>query len=390
MTVGKEEILELHKKKTGLLSIHSEFHIKNKTDLGMAYTPGVADVCKEISAHEEEADIYTMKGKTLAVITDGSAVLGLGNIGPKAGLPVVEGKSLIYKELAGVNAIPLCINQVGAENIVNSIKNLAGSFGGIHLEDIKAPDCFTIEEQLKKELSIPVYHDDQHGTAIAVLAALYNAAKVVNKPFETLKVVINGAGASGIATAKLLQKAGIDQIVMVDVNGALVAGDEKLNFAQQAIAKSTNPEGKSGKLEEVIADQDVFIGLSVSHVLTKEMVEKMAKDAIIFALANPRPEILPEDAYAGGARIVATGGSNYPNQINNILVFPGLFKGLLDAKATDLTDELKIIVAQQIAEMIKDPVEEKIIPGIFDGGVVELVSKIVFESLRKQPVQKFD
>lgn len=389
MTVGKEEILELHKKKTGLLSIHSEFHIKNKTDLGMAYTPGVADVCKEISAHEEEADIYTMKGKTLAVITDGSAVLGLGNIGPKAGLPVVEGKSLIYKELAGVNAIPLCINQVGAENIVNSIKNLAGSFGGIHLEDIKAPDCFTIEEQLKKELNIPVYHDDQHGTAIAVLAALYNAAKVVNKPFETLKVVINGAGASGIATAKLLQKAGIGQIVMVDVNGALVAGDEKLNFAQQAIAKATNPEGKSGSLEEVIADQDVFIGLSVSHVLTKEMVEKMAKDAIIFALANPRPEILPEDAYAGGARIVATGGSNYPNQINNILVFPGLFKGLLDAKATDVTDELKIIVAQQIADMIKDPVEKKIIPGIFDGGVVELVSKIVSESLRKQPVKKF-
>ncbi|MFT8390547.1 MAG: NADP-dependent malic enzyme [Sporolactobacillus sp.] len=382
MAVTKEEVLALHKRRTGLLSIQSEFHIKDKKDLGMAYTPGVADVCKQISAHEEEADIYTMKGKMLAVITDGSAVLGLGNIGPKAGLPVVEGKSLIYKELAGVNAIPLCINQVGAQNIVESIKNLAGSFGGIHLEDIKAPDCFIIEEQLKKELNIPVYHDDQHGTAIAVLAALYNASKVVGKSFDSLKVVINGAGASGIATAKLLRKAGIRSLILVDVNGALVAGDQQLNDAQQEIAQVTNSEKKSGSLSEIIADQDVFIGLSVANSLTKEMVERMAEDAIIFALANPRPEILPEDAYAGGAKIVATGGSNYPNQINNILVFPGLFKGLLMAKATDLTDELKIIVAKQIAAMVQKPVVDRIIPGIFDGGIVELVSKVVYDSLK--------
>lgn len=323
----------------------------------------------------------TSVGNSIAVITDGTAVLGLGNIGTLAGYPIVEAKALVYKDLAGVNAIPLCVDQIGCNELIKTIKNISPSFSGIHLEDIKAPECFYIEEELKKALNIPVYHDDQHGTAIAVLGALYNGATVVNKDFSKLKVLILGAGASGIATAKLLLKAGIEDIILVDKNGALVNGDETLNAPQKEMAKITNKEFKKGTLEEVIKGRDVFIGLSEGNLVTKEMVESMNNDPIIFALANPTPEIKPEIAKEAGARVIATGGPSYPNQINNILVFPGLFKGLLEAKATDVTYDVMIAVSKKLASLVENPNVEKIIPGVFDGDIVKSVSETVVKNI---------
>ena len=323
----------------------------------------------------------TSVGNSIAVITDGTAVLGLGNIGTLAGYPIVEAKALVYKDLAGVNAIPLCVDQIGCNELIKTIKNISPSFSGIHLEDIKAPECFYIEEELKKTLNIPVYHDDQHGTAIAVLGALYNGAKVVNKDFSKLKVLILGAGASGIATAKLLLKAGIEDIILVDKNGALVNGDETLNAPQKEMAKITNKEFKKGTLKEVIKGRDVFIGLSEGNLVTKEMVESMNEDPIIFALANPTPEIKPEIAKEAGTRVIATGGPSYPNQINNILVFPGLFKGLLEAKATDVTYDVMIAVGKKLASLVENPTAEKIIPGVFDGDIVKSVSETVVKNI---------
>ncbi|EOT2913932.1 NADP-dependent malic enzyme [Clostridium perfringens] len=377
----KDELLKQRELAHGLISINPNFDINNREQLSQIYTPGVSTICKEVEHHPNMVKTLTSVGNSIAVITDGTAVLGLGNIGTLAGYPIVEAKALVYKDLAGVNAIPLCVDQIGCNELIKTIKNISLSFSGIHLEDIKAPECFYIEEELKKTLNIPVYHDDQHGTAIAVLGALYNGAKVVNKDFSKLKVLILGAGASGIATAKLLLKAGIEDIILVDKNGALVNGDETLNAPQKEMAKITNKEFKKGTLEEVIKGRDVFIGLSEGNLVTKEMVESMNNDPIIFALANPTPEIKPEIAKEGGARVIATGGPSYPNQINNILVFPGLFKGLLEAKATDVTYDVMIAVGKKLASLVENPTAEKIIPGVFDGDIVKSVSETVVKNI---------
>ncbi|HII4514466.1 NAD(P)-dependent malic enzyme [Clostridium perfringens] len=379
----KDELLKQRELAHGLISINPNFDINNREQLSQIYTPGVSTICKEVEHHPNMVKTLTSVGNSIAVITDGTAVLGLGNIGTLAGYPIVEAKALVYKDLAGVNAIPLCVDQIGCNELIKTIKNISPSFSGIHLEDIKAPECFYIEEELKKTLNIPVYHDDQHGTAIAVLGALYNGAKVVNKDFSKLKVLILGAGASGIATAKLLLKAGIEDIILVDKNGALVSGDETLNAPQKEMAKITNKELKKGTLEEVIKGRDVFIGLSEGNLVTKEMVESMNDDPIIFALANPTPEIKPEIAKEGGARVIATGGPSYPNQINNILVFPGLFKGLLEAKATDVTYDVMIAVGKKLASLVENPTAEKIIPGVFDGDIVKSVSETVVKNIEK-------
>lgn len=379
----KDELLKQRELAHGLISINPNFDINNREQLSQIYTPGVSTICKEVEHHPNMVKTLTSVGNSIAVITDGTAVLGLGNIGTLAGYPIVEAKALVYKDLAGVNAIPLCVDQIGCNELIKTIKNISPSFSGIHLEDIKAPECFYIEEELKKTLNIPVYHDDQHGTAIAVLGALYNGAKVVNKDFSKLKVLILGAGASGISTAKLLLKAGIEDIILVDKNGALVSGDETLNAPQKEMAKITNKELKKGTLEEVIKGRDVFIGLSEGNLVTKEMVESMNEDPIIFALANPTPEIKPEIAKEGGARVIATGGPSYPNQINNILVFPGLFKGLLEAKATDVTYDVMIAVGKKLASLVENPTAEKIIPGVFDGDIVKSVSETVVKNIEK-------
>ncbi|HHL2033642.1 NADP-dependent malic enzyme [Clostridium perfringens] len=377
----KDELLKQRELAHGLISINPNFDINNREQLSQIYTPGVSTICKEVEHHPSMVKTLTSVGNSIAVITDGTAVLGLGNIGTLAGYPIVEAKALVYKDLAGVNAIPLCVDQIGCNELIKTIKNISSSFSGIHLEDIKAPECFYIEDELKKILNIPVYHDDQHGTAIAVLGALYNASKVVNKDFSKLKVLILGAGASGIATAKLLLKAGIEDIILVDKNGALVSGDETLNAPQKEMAKITNKELKKGTLEEVIKGRDVFIGLSEGNLVTKEMVESMDDDPIIFALANPTPEIKPEIAKEAGARVIATGGPSYPNQINNILVFPGLFKGLLEAKATDVTYDVMIAVSKKLASLVENPTAEKIIPGVFDGDIVKSVSETVVKNI---------
>ncbi|MGM8272080.1 NAD(P)-dependent malic enzyme [Clostridium perfringens] len=377
----KDELLKQRELAHGLISINPNFDINNREQLSQIYTPGVSTICKEVEHHPSMVKTLTSVGNSIAVITDGTAVLGLGNIGTLAGYPIVEAKALVYKDLAGVNAIPLCVDQIGCNELIKTIKNISPSFSGIHLEDIKAPECFYIEEELKKTLNIPVYHDDQHGTAIAVLGALYNGAKVVNKDFSKLKVLILGAGASGIATAKLLLKAGIEDIILVDKNGALVNGDETLNAPQKEMAKITNKEFKKGTLKEVIKGRDVFIGLSEGNLVTKEMVESMNEDPIIFALANPTPEIKPEIAKEAGTRVIATGGPSYPNQINNILVFPGLFKGLLEAKATDVTYDVMIAVGKKLASLVENPTAEKIIPGVFDGDIVKSVSETVVKNI---------
>lgn len=378
-TSVKEESLRLHKEKKGKIEVIGTMPLRNGDDLALAYTPGVAEPCLEISKNKENAYEYTMKGRTVAVITNGTAVLGLGDIGPEAGLPVVEGKALLLKKFANVDAIPISINSTDPDDIVNTIKNISPGFGGIHLEDIKAPECFYIEDKLKETLNIPIYHDDQHGTAIAVLAGLYNALRIVNKSINEIKVVINGAGASGIATAKLLISAGVKNIVLCDINGALVKGDITLNEAQKKIAEITNWDLEKGTLAEVIKNKDVFIGVSDGNVLTKEMVESMNKDSIVFALANPTPEILPEDAKAGGARVIATGRSDFPNQINNVLVFPGIFKGALEVRAKDISDKVKVAAAKGIADLIKDNElkEDYIVPSVFNEEVCNAVADAV-------------
>jgi len=375
----KEESLILHREKKGKIEIVGTMPLSNGHDLAIAYTPGVAEPCLEIAKNKENVYNYTMKGRTVAVITNGTAVLGLGNIGPEAALPVVEGKALLLKKFANVDAMPISINSTDSDDIINTIKNIATGFGGIHLEDIKAPECFYIEDRLKEELDIPIYHDDQHGTAIAVLAGLYNALKVVDKSINEIKVIINGAGASGIAVAKLLISTGVKSIVLCDINGALVKGDSTLNGAQQKIAEVTNINFEKGTLADVIKDKDVFIGVSDGNVLTKEMVESMNKDSIVFALANPTPEILPSDAKAGGARVIATGRSDFPNQINNVLVFPGIFKGALEVRAKDICDEMKIAAAKGIADLIKDNElnEDYIVPSVFNEEVCNAVANAV-------------
>lgn len=371
--------LKLHSEKKGKLEVVGKIPVKNREDLALAYTPGVAEPCVHIAKDKKNVYEYTTKGNMVAVVTNGTAVLGLGNIGPEAALPVMEGKALLFKEFANVDAFPICLDTEDPEEIIKTVKLIAPGFGGINLEDIKAPECFYIEERLKKELDIPVFHDDQHGTAIVVLAGIYNALKIVGKKLEEAKILINGAGSAGIAICKLLLNAGAKNIVMCDINGALIEGDEKLNPAQKEIAKVTNREKEKGKLVDVIKDKDIFIGVSGPKILTKEMVSTMAKDSIVFAMANPEPEILPDEAKAGGARVVATGRSDFPNQINNVLVFPGIFRGALDVKAKEINEEMKIAAARGVANLIKeeDLNEDYIIPDPFNKEVAESVSKEV-------------
>lgn len=381
----KEEALQAHRESNGKLQIAAKMPLNNKHDLALAYTPGVAEPCKEIAKDKEKAYEYTIKGSTVAILTNGTAVLGLGNIGPEGGLPVIEGKALLLKEFGNVDAFPICIDSLDPDEIVRTVQVIALGFGGIHLEDIKAPECFYIEDKLKETLNIPVYHDDQHGTAVAVLAGLYNAMKIVDKALDSIRVVINGAGASGIAIAKLLLAAGAKHIVLCDINGAILENAGSMNEAQARIAKVTNRDFETGNLEEIIKGKDVFIGVSVEGVLTKEMVQTMNPDSIVFALANPVPEIMPEDAYQGGARIVATGRSDFPNQINNLLVFPGIFRGALDARVRDITDEMKLAAAQGIAELVKDEErnEHYIVPDAFDKSVSRAVSEAVVRIARE-------
>ncbi len=371
--------LKLHSEKKGKLEVVGKIPAKNREDLALAYTPGVAEPCVHIAKDKKNVYEYTTKGNMVAVVTNGTAVLGLGNIGPEAALPVMEGKALLFKEFANVDAFPICLDTEDPEEIIKTVKLIAPGFGGINLEDIKAPECFYIEERLKKELDIPVFHDDQHGTAIVVLAGIYNALKIVGKKLEEAKILINGAGSAGIAICKLLLNAGAKNIVMCDINGALIEGDESLNPAQKEIAKVTNREKEKGKLVDVIKDKDIFIGVSGPKILTKEMVSTMAKDSIVFAMANPEPEILPDEAKAGGARVVATGRSDFPNQINNVLVFPGIFRGALDVKAKEINEEMKIAAARGVANLIKeeDLNEDYIIPDPFNKEVAESVSKEV-------------
>lgn len=374
-----EMSLKIHEENRGKIEVISKVSVKNREDLSVAYTPGVAEPCRKIHANRDDVYKYTAKGNLVAVVSDGTAVLGLGDIGPEAAMPVMEGKAILFKEFAGVDAFPICLDTKDVDEIVKTVKYLAPTFGGINLEDISAPRCFEIERRLKEELDIPVFHDDQHGTAIVVSAGLQNALKLVGKDIENVKIIINGAGSAGISICKLLLLQGAKNIVMCDKKGALVEGADWMNEAQVEIAKVTNREMESGSLEEVIKGKDVFIGVSGPNVLNADMVGTMNSDAIIFAMANPNPEIMPEEAKKGGARVIATGRSDFPNQINNVLVFPGIFRGALDVRATGITDEMKIAAAKAIASIISDEElnEEYIIPGAFDKRVAEVVAKEV-------------
>lgn len=375
----RKEALEAHEKYKGKLEIVSKVPLKDMNDLRLFYTPGVAEPCKEIAKRPDDAYKYTSKGHTIAVVTDGSAVLGLGNIGALAGLPVMEGKCVLFKAFGGVDAVPICLDTQDTEEIIKAVKAIAPSFGGINLEDIKAPVCFDVEEALIEALDIPVFHDDQHGTAIVCLAGLINALKVVGKEVAGVKVVISGAGSAGIAVAKLFLKYGFENIILQDSKGLIYEGREGLNEHKQRIAAVTNREKMEGSLEDALVGADIFIGVSKPNIVTKEMVTSMAGDAIVIAMSNPDPEIMPEEAKAGGAAIVATGRSDYPNQINNVLVFPGIFKGALEVRAKRFTDEIKIAAAESLAALVESPEPEKIIPDVFD----ERVAGVVADAVKK-------
>ena len=385
-----EKSLDLHAEHHGKVEVISKVQVTNKSELAMAYSPGVAEPCRKIHANPEDVFKYTAKGNLVAVVSDGTAVLGLGDIGPLAAMPVMEGKAILFKEFANVDAFPICLDTKDPDEIVETVKRLAPTFGGINLEDISAPRCFEIESRLKKELDIPVFHDDQHGTAIVVCAGLINALKCVNKKMEDVRVVINGAGSAGISICKLILQFGVKDIVLVDRQGALCPGEEWMNPAQKAMAEITNADKQRGPLTEIIKDKDVFIGVSAPNVVTPEMVSTMAKDAIVFAMANPTPEIMPDLAKQGGARIVATGRSDFPNQINNVLVFPGIFRGALDVKATDITEEMKLAAARAIASLVTDEelTEDYIIPSPFDKRVCAVVAKEVGRVAIEQGITK--
>lgn len=375
-----ERALKLHEEKKGKIEIVCKVDVNTKDDLSLAYTPGVAEPCRKIHENQDDIYKYTGKGNTVAVITDGTAVLGLGDIGPYAALPVMEGKCVLFKRFANIDAFPICLDSKDPEEIIKSIKLLAPSLGGINLEDISAPRCVEIETRLKKELNIPVFHDDQHGTAIVVTAALINSFKLLKKKFEDIKIVISGAGAAGSSICKLLNKMGAKEIVPVDIDGILTKDDiNSYNDLKKHLVTFVNPKNIQGGLKEAIVGADAFIGVSAPGLLTKEMVSTMNKDAVVFAMANPEPEIYPEEAIAGGAKIVGTGRSDYPNQINNILAFPGIFRGALDSRAEQITDEMKIAAAKGIAAVIdeKDLRNDYIIPDAFDERVVKVVAKSV-------------
>lgn len=385
-----EMALKMHEEHKGKISVTSKVAVKTRDDLSTAYTPGVAEPCRKIRDNKDEVYRYTAKGNLVAVVSDGTAVLGLGDIGPEAAMPVMEGKSILFKEFAGIDAFPICLDTKDTDEIVETVKRLAPTFGGINLEDISAPRCFEIERRLKEELDIPVFHDDQHGTAIAVSAGLTNAIKFVGKEFSEAKVVINGAGSAGISICKLLLELGVGDVVLVDKNGILAVGEEWMNPAQKEMAEKTNKEQLHGDLKDAMKGKDVFVGVSAPNIVTAEMVGTMAKDAIVFAMANPTPEIMPDEAKKGGARVVATGRSDFPNQINNVLVFPGIFKGALEARATDITEEMKIAAVRAIADIIKpeELTEDYIIPGAFDERVADNVAREVAKTAIETGVSK--
>ncbi len=378
--------LKMHEENRGKIAVAPKVRVENRDDLSTAYTPGVAEPCRRIAANKADVYRYTAKGNLVAVVSDGTAVLGLGDIGPEAAMPVMEGKALLFKEFAGVDAFPICLDTRDVDEIVRTVKLLAPTFGGVNLEDISAPRCFEIERRLKEELDIPVFHDDQHGTAIVVCAGLLNALKLVGKRMADANIVINGAGSAGISIAKLLMQFGAGNIVLVDRQGAVAVAEDWLNPAQRAMAEVTNRHNERGPLAEVIRGKDVFIWVSAPKVVTAEMVATMAADAIVFAMANPTPEIMPEEAARGGARVIATGRSDYPNQINNVLVFPGIFRGALDARATGITEEMKVAAARAIAAIVADDElrEDYIIPGAFDKRVAPAVARAVVACAREQ------
>lgn len=379
------EALKMHYDLRGKLEIASRAKVDSKEALSLAYTPGVAKPCLEIQKDPDKSYELTRRWNTVAVVTDGTAVLGLGDIGPEAGMPVMEGKCVLFKEFGGVDAIPLCIRSKEVDDIVKTVSLLAGSFGGINLEDISAPRCIEIERRLKEECDIPVFHDDQHGTAVVVLASVLNALKVTGKDITKIKAVVNGAGSAGMAITRLLVSRGLKNVIMCDKYGSLYRGNSQMNDEQAKLAELTNPENLNVSLSEALTDADLFIGVSAPNILTEEMVSKMASDPIVFAMANPVPEIMPDTAKKAGVRVIGTGRSDFPNQINNVLAFPGIFRGALDVRASDINDEMKIAAAEAIAGIIADDElnEEYIIPDAFDKRVAENVAKAVAEAARK-------
>ncbi len=391
MTDLKTDSLNLHRRHQGKLEIRSKVAVENERDLSLAYSPGVAAPCREIHADPSKVHDYTMKGNTVAVITDGTAVLGLGNIGPQAALPVMEGKALLFKEFAGVDAFPICLDTTDAEEIIRTVKLLEPGFGGVNLEDIAAPTCFIVEQRLKQEMNIPVFHDDQHGTAIVTLAGLINSLKLVEKEIEDVKVVVNGAGAAGIAIVKLLAKFGFGHIVMCDTKGAIYNGRPNgMNPFKAEVAEMSNYQMEQGQLADVIAGADVFVGVSAEGALTESMVRSMNEDPVIFAMANPNPEILPNAAKSAGARVVGTGRSDFANQVNNVLAFPGLFRGALDVQASDINDAMKIAAVEAIASLIAthELHEDYVIPKPFDPRVAQAVAEAVARAAEETGVAK--
>ncbi|GAK09691.1 NADP-dependent malic enzyme [Geomicrobium sp. JCM 19038] len=391
MPTTREEALHIHRMKQGKLESKSKIPVRNSKDLSLAYSPGVAEPCKEIFNDKQKVFEYTMKGNMVAVVSDGSAVLGLGNIGPEASLPVMEGKAVLFKSFAGVDAFPICLDTSDPDKIVETVKLMQPTFGGVNLEDIAAPNCFIIEERLKKETNIPIFHDDQHGTAIVTLAGLINALKVTNKQLSDVRVVLNGAGAAGIAIVKLLLSMGVKEIILCDSKGAIFEGRTAgMNPIKDEIAKVTNSQKKEGALKDVIQNTDVFIGVSVEGALTKEMIESMNDDAIIFAMANPNPEIMPEDAKAAGAAVIGTGRSDFPNQVNNVLAFPGIFRGALDVNATHINEEMKQAAVFAIAELISESelTRDYVIPAPFDTRVAPAVAAAVAKTAMETGVAR--
>ena len=378
MTTG-EKALALHKEWNGKLETVSKSPVKSREDLSLAYTPGVAEPCKVIAEDKEAAYTYTMKANTVAVVSDGSAVLGLGNIGPYAAMPVMEGKAVLFKEFGNVNAVPICLDTQDTEEIIKAVTYLAPGFGGINLEDISAPRCFEIEERLKATLDIPVFHDDQHGTAIVVLAGIINGLKIVNKKKEDCRVVVNGAGSAGVAITKLLLTYGFKNVIMCDKIGILSKNAEGLNWMQEKMVQVTNPNNETGTLADALKGADIFVGVSAPGIVTKEMVASMNKDSILFAMANPVPEIMPDLAKEAGARIVGTGRSDFPNQVNNVVAFPGIFKGALEGRAKQITEEMKLAAANAIASLVSDEElsDDNIMPQAFDPRVAEVVANAV-------------
>ena len=382
--------LQMHEEHHGKVAVQSKVKVENCDDLSTAYTPGVAEPCRRIHADPRDVYRYTAKGNLVAVVSDGTAVLGLGDIGPLAAMPVMEGKAILFKEFADVDAFPICLDTKDVDEIVRTVKAIAPTFGGINLEDISAPRCFEIESRLRKELDIPVFHDDQHGTAIVVSAGLLNALRLVGKKMEDVNIVINGAGSAGISIAKLLLQFGAGNIVLVDRAGAVSVDEDWLNPAQRKMAEITNRHNERGSLADVMKGKDVFIGVSKPGILTTELCKTMNKDAIVFAMANPTPEIMPDEAKAGGVRVMATGRSDFPNQVNNVLCFPGLFKGALSVRARDINNEMKLAAAYAIADLITDAdrSEENIIPGAFDPRVAEAVANAVAKAARETGVAR--